>query len=160
MRGIREIGRSIVTDISPESRRAASRASAICAPRSSTCRFPSVDEGYGKARKEAEKALELDPNLAEAHAAVGRIKTNYDWDWTVPDEAYQRALELEPENADAVRGAAALAATHGPFDEAIKLDAGRSGRIHSGEHTTIWVLTPITPNDGMRRKQRSGRLSN
>ncbi len=30
-----------------------------------------MDEGYAKARKEAEKALELDPNLAEAHAQHG-----------------------------------------------------------------------------------------
>ncbi|MCI0606600.1 hypothetical protein L0156_26750, partial [bacterium] len=33
-----------------------------------------LDEGYAKARKEAEKALELDPNLAEAHARRGWIK--------------------------------------------------------------------------------------
>ena len=81
-----------------------------------------VDEGYGKARKEAEKALELDPNLAEAHAQMGWIKRIYDWDWTGADAAYKRALELEPANADVVRGAAALAATLGRFDEAITLD--------------------------------------
>ena len=81
-----------------------------------------VDEGYVKARKEAEKALELDPNLAEAHAQMGWIKMNYDWDWTGADAAYKRALELEPANADVVRGAALLAATLGRFDEAITLD--------------------------------------
>ena len=81
-----------------------------------------VDEGYAKARKEAEKALELDPNLAEAHAHMGWIKRIYDWDWTGADAAYKRALELEPANADVVRGAAVLAATLGRFDEAIALD--------------------------------------
>jgi tetratricopeptide (TPR) repeat protein len=81
-----------------------------------------VDEGYSKARKEAAKALELDPNLAEAHASLGWIKRIYDWDWTGADEAYNRALELEPGNADVVRGAAALAGTLGRFDEAIRLD--------------------------------------
>ena len=81
-----------------------------------------VDEGYAKARKEVEKALELDPNLAEAHAQMGWIKRNYDWDWTGADAAYKRALELEPANADVVRGAAVLAATLGRFDEAITLD--------------------------------------
>ena len=53
---------------------------------------------------------------------MGWIKTNYDWDWTGADAAYKRALELEPANADVVRGAAALAATLGRFDEAITLD--------------------------------------
>jgi Tfp pilus assembly protein PilF len=81
-----------------------------------------VDEGYAKARKEAEKVLELDPNLAEAHARMGWIKRTYDWDWTGADAAYKRALELEPGNADVVRGAGVLAATLGRFDEAITLD--------------------------------------
>jgi eukaryotic-like serine/threonine-protein kinase len=81
-----------------------------------------IDEGFRKARREAEKALELDPNLAEAHSAMGWIKRIYDWDWTGADAAYKRALELEPANADAVRGTASLAATLGRFDEAITLD--------------------------------------
>jgi serine/threonine protein kinase/Tfp pilus assembly protein PilF len=81
-----------------------------------------VDEGYAKARKEAEKALELDPNLAEAHARMGWIKMTYDWDWVGADAAYKRALQLEPGNADVVRGAASLAFTLGHFDEAIRLD--------------------------------------
>jgi serine/threonine protein kinase/Tfp pilus assembly protein PilF len=81
-----------------------------------------VEEAYGKARKEAEKALELDPNLAEAHAQIGWIKAVYEWDWSSADAAYKRALALEPGNADAVRGAARLAATLGRFDEAINLD--------------------------------------
>jgi len=81
-----------------------------------------LDEGYRKARKEAEKALELDPNLAEAHACVGWIRRVYDWDWTGADAAYKRALKLEPANADVVQGAGYLAGTLGRFDEAIKLD--------------------------------------
>jgi len=34
-----------------------------------------------EARAAAAKALELDPNLAEAHGALARIKLWYDWDW-------------------------------------------------------------------------------
>ncbi|MCI0423037.1 MAG: tetratricopeptide repeat protein, partial [Acidobacteria bacterium] len=80
------------------------------------------DEVFAKARKEAEKALELDPNLAEAYVAKGWIKRVYDWDWTGADAAYQLALELEPANADVVSGAAVLAFTLGRFDEAIILN--------------------------------------
>ena len=79
------------------------------------CGYVPVDEGYAKARKEAEKALELDPNLAEAHAQMGWIKMNYDWDWSGADAAYKRALELEPANADVVRGAARAGSNAWPF---------------------------------------------
>jgi TolB-like protein/Tfp pilus assembly protein PilF/predicted Ser/Thr protein kinase len=79
-------------------------------------------EGYGKAREDVEKALALDPNLAEAHAALGSIRMLYDWDWSGADAEYSRALEIEPGNATVVGGAASLAATLGRFDEALRLD--------------------------------------
>ena len=53
---------------------------------------------------------------------MGWIKMIYDWDWTGADAAFKRALELEPANADVVRGAATLAAALGRFDEAITLE--------------------------------------
>jgi serine/threonine protein kinase/Tfp pilus assembly protein PilF len=81
-----------------------------------------VDEGYVEARKEVQKALELDPNLAEAHSEMGKIKVNYEWDWSGADASYKRALELEPGNAKVVRSAALLSAALGRFDEAIELD--------------------------------------
>jgi serine/threonine protein kinase/Tfp pilus assembly protein PilF len=81
-----------------------------------------MDEGMEKARQEVQKALELDPNLAEAYAQTGWIKRVQDWDWTGADEAYNKALELDPANSDVVRGAAVLATTLGRFDEAITLD--------------------------------------
>jgi TolB-like protein/lipoprotein NlpI len=80
-----------------------------------------VGKGHQKARLEAEKALELDPNLADAHSQMGWIKRRYDWDWSGADESYQRALELDPGNAGVIRGAAGLARTLGRFDEAITL---------------------------------------
>jgi TolB-like protein/Tfp pilus assembly protein PilF len=81
-----------------------------------------VDEGNPKARKEAEKALELNPNLADTYAQIGMIKNLYDWDWTGADEAFKKGLELEPKNVDVINGAAILAATLGRFDDAIKLE--------------------------------------
>jgi eukaryotic-like serine/threonine-protein kinase len=78
-----------------------------------------VEEGYRKAREATEQALALDENFAVAHAAMGWIKRNYDWDWAGAEAAYQRALTLEPGNATAVRGAAVLAATLGRFADAL-----------------------------------------
>jgi tetratricopeptide (TPR) repeat protein len=80
-----------------------------------------VDEGYSKAHKEVDKALELNPNLADAYAQLGSIRGNYDWDWTGADEAYKKGLELEPENTKVINGASSLAGILGRSDEAIKL---------------------------------------
>jgi len=81
-----------------------------------------IAEGYRKAREEVQKALELEPNLAEAHAELGQIRMTYDWDWAGADAAFKRALELEPGNATVVRQAARLAGTLGRFEEALRLD--------------------------------------
>lgn len=81
-----------------------------------------VDVGYKRARQEVEKALELDPELAEGHTIMGWIQTIYDWDWAGADSSYQKALELYPGDANVVRHAASLAATLGRIDEAIELD--------------------------------------
>lgn len=80
-----------------------------------------LDEGYNEARMEVEKALELDPNLAVAYAQMGWIKQYYEWDWKGADESYQKALDLEPGNADVISGAATLAFTLGRFNKAIAL---------------------------------------
>jgi TolB-like protein/Tfp pilus assembly protein PilF len=86
-----------------------------------------ADRGYvpfhkadRNAREAVKKALEFDPNLAEAYAALGWMRTNYDWDWPGADAAFKRALELEPQNASVVRQATVLAATLGRFEDAIE----------------------------------------
>jgi len=79
------------------------------------------DEGFPKARREVERALTLDPNLAEAHAALGDIKWTYAWDWTGADAAFKRALELEPGNAEVVSRASLFALALGRIDEAMRL---------------------------------------
>ena len=81
-----------------------------------------TEEGYRLAREEVERALALNPNLAEAHAQMGRIKQQLDFDWAGGDASYQRAVELEPGNPEAVRGAASSAAMLGRLDEALQLD--------------------------------------
>ena len=84
--------------------------------------YINLDEGYRTARLEVEKALQLDPDFGEAHAALGWIQSHYDWDWTGADRSIQRALVLDPGNASVVRKASSLAATLGRFQDAIALD--------------------------------------
>src|SRR5450631_3024903 len=78
-------------------------------------------EGFARARSAAERALELDPDLAEGHAALGRVRMLYDWNWKGADESYRRALELAPGNAQVVRYAANAASFLGRMGEAIGL---------------------------------------
>ena len=40
------------------------------------------------------KALEIDPDLAEAHASLGLMKQNFDWDWVGAEKEFRRATEL------------------------------------------------------------------
>ena len=49
-----------------------------------------------KARAAAERALALDPNLAEAHAMLGASIALLDYDWAASERHFLRALELNP----------------------------------------------------------------
>jgi TolB-like protein/class 3 adenylate cyclase/Tfp pilus assembly protein PilF len=80
-----------------------------------------IAEGYAKARQAAERSLDLDPELVEAHAALGQIRMLYDWDWKGADASFRRALELSPGNAQVIRDAAVLARYLGRLDEAVAL---------------------------------------
>ena len=81
------------------------------------------EEGYRLAREAVERALVLNPNLAAAHTQMGRIKQQVDFDWPGADASYQRAVELEPGNPEAVGAAASSAAALGRFDEALRLNS-------------------------------------
>lgn len=51
---------------------------------------------YPLAQLAVSRALELDLNLAEGYVALGRIKHEYEWDWEGAEQAFQRAIELNP----------------------------------------------------------------
>ena len=65
--------------------------------RSSTGRFDSADE-FAKMQAAAEKALELDPLLAEAHGALGMAYARQA-QWERSEKSFRRALELDPNDA-------------------------------------------------------------
>jgi tetratricopeptide (TPR) repeat protein len=49
-----------------------------------------------KAKAAAQKALELDDSLAEAHTALAQITANYEWNWDKAEAEYKKAIELNP----------------------------------------------------------------
>lgn len=77
--------------------------------------------GNKEARAAALKGLELDPNLAEAHAALGLIQLNYDWDWAGAEVSLQQALDLAPGNAVILSQMALLQRYLGNMDPSIAL---------------------------------------
>ena len=76
-------------------------------------------EGFPRAREAAVKALQLDPNLPEAHAALGRVLHNYDWNWAAAEKKYRRAIELNPSYALAHQQYSIVLTTVGRLDEAL-----------------------------------------
>ena len=54
-------------------------------------------ESFPKARQAAQKALEIDPNCAEAHAALGWTAVGFDWDWATAEREFRHAIELKPQ---------------------------------------------------------------
>jgi TolB-like protein/tetratricopeptide (TPR) repeat protein len=75
-------------------------------------------EGYERARQLAQHALELSPDLIEAHVRLGYIHRQLDWDWAAADAALQRALAIDPTNSFALRVAGMLSTTLGRWDDA------------------------------------------
>jgi TolB-like protein/predicted Zn-dependent protease len=53
-------------------------------------------DAWSRARAAANNAIMLDPNLAEAHAALADVKLYGDWDWAGAERAFLRANELNP----------------------------------------------------------------
>jgi DNA-binding winged helix-turn-helix (wHTH) protein/TolB-like protein/Tfp pilus assembly protein PilF len=57
--------------------------------------------GMPRAKAAAMKALELDPNLADAHVSLAYVKLSYDWDLPGAQKEFARAIELDPASANA-----------------------------------------------------------
>ncbi len=76
-------------------------------------------EAWAKEKELAQKALALDPNLADAHVSLG-IALASAFDWNGGEQEMKRALELNPRLALAYDQLAWVQMMFGQFDEAIK----------------------------------------
>jgi tetratricopeptide (TPR) repeat protein len=81
--------------------------------------FMAPHDAYPKAREAAEKALSLDPQLAEAHTSLGLIKFQYDWDWDGAEKDLKKAIGINPSYAPAHHFYADYLKAMGRFDEAL-----------------------------------------
>jgi TolB-like protein len=121
------------------------------------CFFRGVPMGMGssvrtqrqflaRGKAAAERAVSLDEQFAEAHAAIGIAHLFYDWDWRGAEQALNRALDLEPNSAYAHLYRAALAGTRMESAEtlrelrkAIELDPVNLFFLSVAEEISYWV---------------------
>lgn len=80
----------------------------------------SVRESYETARGLAQKAIDIDSTLAEAHVLLSNIKSEYDRDWAGAEEESKRAISINPSDAYAHVQYAELLSELTRHDEAIR----------------------------------------
>lgn len=73
-----------------------------------------------KARACADRALAIDPSLADVHAVNGLIKAFHDWNWEKAEEELRRAIEIDHSHAPAHLGLSLLFAAKGDDDQAFR----------------------------------------
>jgi DNA-binding winged helix-turn-helix (wHTH) protein/TolB-like protein/Tfp pilus assembly protein PilF len=93
---------------------------------------PPPREGMPLARAAAERALEIDPELSEAHASLGNV-LYFLWDCAGAERSLRRAIELNPNYATAHNRYAQLLVSLERFEEAER----EIGRAHA--------LDPLSP---------------
>ena len=90
------------------------------------------NEGYNKGKKYAEKALSMDNNISEAHATLGGIAMNQEWNWENAKKEFKLAISLNPNNATAHQYYAELLDVLGKYKESgEELDIALSLNPHS-----------------------------
>lgn len=76
-------------------------------------------EGFERSRAAARRALELDPDLAEAHIAMARLHM-VDWKWDAARESLERARSIAPGDAQVLRALGRLLITLGRREESLE----------------------------------------
>ena len=61
--------------------------------------FASPADVFPKAKAAAQKALEIDDSIAEAHAVLGHVRLFKEWDWSGAEHACMEAIKLNPNYA-------------------------------------------------------------
>jgi TolB-like protein/DNA-binding winged helix-turn-helix (wHTH) protein/Tfp pilus assembly protein PilF len=80
--------------------------------------FISPAEVLPKAYAAAQKAVEIDPQSAEAHASLALV-LNHKWDWAGAEVEFKRALKLNPQHANAHHWYGDYLSIQGRHDEAL-----------------------------------------
>ncbi|HEY1659160.1 MAG TPA: hypothetical protein VGG14_12485 [Candidatus Sulfotelmatobacter sp.] len=90
-------------------------------------------EAVPRAQAALQRALELDPNLARAHATLGLLESQCEWKWRDAEQEFRKAIELDPNYAPAHHWAALNYMELGDFADA------------DAEFRRAEVLDPLSP---------------
>ncbi|MGA9751429.1 MAG: protein kinase [Acidobacteriota bacterium] len=82
--------------------------------------FMPPHQAYGRARAATEKAIALDPGLAEANASLAWITMWYDWDWTKAEGLFLKTIQMKPDYGPAHLWYGNLLLALGRFDESVE----------------------------------------
>lgn len=102
------------------------------------------------------KSLEIDPNLAKAHAVLAWIKLWYDWDWVGSEQEFRRSLALNPNDSGTHNEYSHLLQLRKRFDEALeenKRAIDLSPLEILGSAHLAWLY--IDAHDGVKAVQQS-----
>jgi adenylate cyclase len=83
--------------------------------------YPSPAEATPRAIAAANRAVQLDPGLAEAHVSLGFCQFCHRWDWAGAEREFRRAIELNPRSTRARYWLGWLCSCAGRHEEAIEL---------------------------------------
>lgn len=106
--------------------------------------YPGIDT-WPRIRNHASKAVRLDPSLGEAHALLAQATLCHDYDWTLAEQMYRRAIELDP-ISEVSRQAFAmyLLTASGRTDEALQvLDRARDIMQHAHGISTFYAMSCV-----------------
>jgi DNA-binding winged helix-turn-helix (wHTH) protein/Tfp pilus assembly protein PilF len=73
---------------------------------------------FPKAKAAAQAALRFDATLASAHNALGVVELFYEWNWAAAEQAFEKAIALDPQYGDAQQRYGLYLTAMGRFDEA------------------------------------------
>lgn len=80
------------------------------------------NEALPLAKSNAARAMEIDDSLAEAHASMGLVMSNYDWGLETAEKEFKRAIELKPNYAPALHWYSVNLFYMRRYDEAFAID--------------------------------------
>ena len=91
--------------------------------------YLSPKEAFPEAKAAAQRALDIDPTLSEAHTFLAYSLIIFDWNWAEGERSFKRAIELDPNNFSAhFRYGQIYLLPVGRFDEAVsEMNRGLSG---------------------------------